>query len=132
MLNFIDVDHNNQQRRLTGFSAFKLAWIIQALPIANGKINHHKGGRVDSVDKAPSTVIQQRNFLTVDNTNFFFLRTVPLVPIWGKWTNPSTLDSTGTIAVFEKIKIFHTNFLKLVDGFQFIIKIPDKLTRTFI
>ncbi len=38
----------------------------------------------------------------------------------------------NTLAVFEKVKKFCVNPSKLVDGFKFMIKIPDKLTFTLI
>ncbi|PRB05303.1 hypothetical protein CQ046_05475 [Chryseobacterium sp. MYb7] len=38
----------------------------------------------------------------------------------------------NTFLVFEEVRNFYTNSIKLVDGFKFIIKIPDKLSHSFI
>lgn len=132
MLNSIDVNNHNQQTHLTGFSAFKLAWALESLLIVNTNHYERVGADSDSVHKTPHTIIQQRNFLIVENNHFFFLKNVTLFPTWSKLINLNSVDTIDIVAVLEKIKKFHTNFLKMVDGFKFIIKIPDKLTFTFI
>ncbi|MCQ9640069.1 hypothetical protein MP478_11840 [Chryseobacterium sp. WG14] len=38
----------------------------------------------------------------------------------------------STLLIFEKIKRFYVNSFKLIDGFKFIIKIPDKLATLFV
>ncbi|RXM40471.1 hypothetical protein BOQ62_05785 [Chryseobacterium sp. CH21] len=38
----------------------------------------------------------------------------------------------NTFLVFDEVKNFYTNSIKLVDGFKFIIKIPDKLVHSLI
>lgn len=71
-----------------------------------------------------------RNYLHLPKDNDFIscaIKGFEIVSVWK--TRIQGVEHYGsTVTVFEKIKRFYINSFKLVDGFKFIIKIPDKLT----
>lgn len=78
---------------------------------------------------------QQYNFSFLNNSNlqFFLLRDIKLVTVWAKWHYYSCpIFKEHMFLTFNEVRKFNTNSLKLVDGFKFIIKIPDKLIHSFI
>ncbi|PTT35047.1 hypothetical protein DBR28_12820 [Chryseobacterium sp. HMWF028] len=66
------------------------------------------------------------DFFNKTNTQLFFHRDIKLVAIWNKWSYSSLNYRENIFLAFEKTKKFYTNSIKLIDGFKFIIKIPDK------
>ncbi|WP_185269460.1 hypothetical protein [Chryseobacterium bernardetii] len=65
----------------------------------------------------------------VNDWNFFLLSMKDLksVPVWYKWRIFDSVSHTDVLSVIKQVKIFYINSVKLIDGFKFIIKIPDKL-----
>lgn len=52
--------------------------------------------------------------------------TTKLVAISNKWSYSYQQYTENVCPIFKGIKKFYSNSIKLVDGFKFIIKIPDK------
>lgn len=52
--------------------------------------------------------------------------TTKLVAISNKWSYSYQQYAENVCPIFKGIKKFYSNSIKLVDGFKFIIKIPDK------
>ncbi|TZG00161.1 hypothetical protein FW781_09600 (plasmid) [Chryseobacterium panacisoli] len=78
---------------------------------------------------------QQYNFSFLNNKNlqFFLLRDIKLVTAWAKWHYCSySIFKEHMFLAFNEVRKFNTSSFKLVDGFKFIIKIPDKLIHSFI
>lgn len=62
----------------------------------------------------------------------FSIGSILYFPVWNKWKVFNVSLHTGYITVFEKLKKLYVHSFKWVDGFKFIIKIPDKPTISFI
>lgn len=66
-------------------------------------------------------ILRDRDFISCDINGF------ELISVWK--TRIQHAEYFGsTVLIFAKIKRFYINSFKLIDGFKFIIKIPDKLT----
>lgn len=68
--------------------------------------------------------------LPIANDRGFFLRStkdLKFVSVWNKWRIVNFGDHIDALNVAKKVKRFYINSVKLIDGFKFIIKIPDKL-----
>ncbi|RLJ34130.1 hypothetical protein CLU97_3623 [Chryseobacterium sp. 7] len=72
------------------------------------------------------------NFFNNSNLQQFFQRDVKFIAVGNKWNYPSLNYKQNNFLAFEEGKKFYTNSIKLVDGFKFIIKIPDKLIHSLI
>ncbi|MEJ5105818.1 hypothetical protein [Chryseobacterium sp. MYb328] len=70
------------------------------------------------------------NIPFVNDQNFvlFSVKNLKFTSDWNKWRWANPVHHTNPVAIFEMVKTFDMNSFKLVDGFKFIIKIPDKLT----
>ncbi|MBB6331885.1 hypothetical protein HNP24_002835 [Chryseobacterium sediminis] len=75
---------------------------------------------------------QSYRFSFFNNNQLFLLRDVKFVAAWGKWTYSYSICKEYILLTFNKVRKFFVNPFKLVDGFKFIIKIPDKLIHTLI
>ena len=62
----------------------------------------------------------------------FFFRDIQFVAVWSKWTNSYPGSRENIFLIFNEVQKFYINSLKLVDGFKFIIKIPDKIIHSLI
>ncbi|WP_126652410.1 hypothetical protein [Chryseobacterium aureum] len=72
------------------------------------------------------------NVLNSRNLQKRFHSSIKLAAIGNRWNYPSLNCEHNIFLVFEEVKKFCTNSIKLVDGFKFIIKIPDKLISSTI
>ncbi|MDW9379885.1 hypothetical protein [Chryseobacterium sp. JV558] len=70
-------------------------------------------------------------FLNNDNLQLFFFRDIKFVAGWSKWTYSYLNHKENISLIFNEVRKFYVNSFKLVDGFKFIIKIPDKLIHSF-
>ncbi|MFS4474029.1 hypothetical protein [Chryseobacterium sp. T20] len=52
--------------------------------------------------------------------------TIKLVALSNKWNYSCQQYRENVCPIFKDVKKFYSNSIKLVDGFKFIIKIPDK------
>lgn len=71
----------------------------------------------------------QNNFPIVNDWDFFLLTMTHIksVFVWNKWRAISSDDYTEVLDIVKKVNRFYISSVKLIDGFKFIIKIPDKL-----
>ncbi|QXU47522.1 hypothetical protein KYG33_11885 [Chryseobacterium sp. D764] len=77
----------------------------------------------------------QYNFSFFNNSNlqFFLLRDIKFVAVWANWYYDSfSICKEHMFLTFKEFRKFNASSFKLVDGFKFIIKIPDKLIHSFI
>ncbi|WP_347217947.1 hypothetical protein [Chryseobacterium sp.] len=74
----------------------------------------------------------QSNSPTANDCNFFLLpiKDLKSVSVWNKWRVLSFAGHTDALIVIKQAKRFYFSSVKLIDGFKFIIKIPDKLSMT--
>ncbi|WP_250253795.1 hypothetical protein [Chryseobacterium sp. Marseille-Q3244] len=71
----------------------------------------------------------QSNLPMVNDRNFFLLpiKNLKSISVEYKWRIFNAAVHTEGLSIVEHIKNFYINSVKLIDGFKFIIKIPDKL-----
>lgn len=72
------------------------------------------------------------DFFNKTNTQLFLHRDIKLVAVWNKWSYTTLNYREHIFLAFGKAKKFYINSIKLIDGFKFIIKIPDKLVHSSI
>ncbi|MFS4430486.1 hypothetical protein [Chryseobacterium sp. S90] len=77
---------------------------------------------------------KQHNFSFFNNSGLqlFLLRDVRFATMWTQWIFSFSVCKEYTFLTFNEVRKLCVNPLKLVDGFKFIIKIPDKLIHSFI
>jgi len=77
---------------------------------------------------------QQYNFSIFNNNDLqsFLFRDIKLVAGWSKWAYSYSICKEYVFLTFNEVRKFYINPFKLVDGFKFIIKIPDKLIHSII
>lgn len=68
----------------------------------------------------------------IDPDFFLPMKDLKSVSVWNKWRILSAVGNTDVLSIIKPVKKFSTNSVKLIDGFKFIIKIPDKLTPSSI
>ncbi|WPO91613.1 hypothetical protein [Chryseobacterium sp. HR92] len=77
---------------------------------------------------------QQNNFYFFNNNNLrlFLLRDMKFVAAYSRWAYSYSICKEYIFLAFNDVRKFYINSFKLVDGFKFIIKIPDKLIHSII
>lgn len=101
------------------------------------------GNEVAAADKLSAVQIetfvfycnsQQYNFSIFNNNDLqsFLFRDIKFVAAWSKWTYSYSICKEYIFLTFNEVRKFYINPFKLVDGFKFIIKIPDKLIHSII
>ncbi len=90
--------------------------------------NHHTENDDDSQDTVFGHSLQS-NFPIANDYNFFLLSMKDLKSVFSlnKWRALNSAGHTEALRVIKQVKWFSINSAKLIDGFKFIIKIPDKL-----
>lgn len=88
--------------------------------------HHHK-----NIDDFPHTAVKnplQNNLPIINDQDFFLLpmKDLESISIWNKWRLLNSVGYTGGVSIAKQLKKFYINSVKLIDGFKFIIKIPDK------
>jgi hypothetical protein len=80
------------------------------------------------------SIPSQSNFLSFNDSHIqiVFLRDIKFVAAWNKWVGSYSINKEYALPALKDIKEFFTNSFKLVDGFKFLIKIPDKTAHTLI
>ncbi|PWN59039.1 hypothetical protein [Chryseobacterium viscerum] len=80
------------------------------------------------------SIPSQYNFLSFSDSHIqiVFLRDIKFVAAWNKWGDLYSIYKEDTLPAFKEIKEFYTNSFKLIDGFKFLIKIPDKSAHTLV
>lgn len=93
-----------------------------------GCISHHHTIVNDDSHSAVFEHSLHKNFPVVSDQTFFLLslQNLKSVAVWNKWRILSATGHIGVLSIFTQIKKFYINSIKLVDGFKFVIKIPDK------
>lgn len=76
----------------------------------------------------------QNNLPIFIDPDFFLLpmKDLKSISVWNKWRIVSSVGNTNVLGIIKPVKKFCINAVKLIDGFKFIIKIPDKLTPSSI
>ncbi|WP_139166151.1 hypothetical protein [Chryseobacterium jejuense] len=76
----------------------------------------------------------QGNVPIVNDRDYFLLPVKDLksISVLNKWRIINFADHSDVLGVIKQVKRFYVNSVKLIDGFKFIIKIPDKLMSTSI
>lgn len=71
----------------------------------------------------------QSHLPTVNDWNFFLLpmKDLKSISVGNKWRIFNAGVHADVFNIVKQVKRFYVNSVKLIDGFQFIIKIPDKL-----
>ncbi|MGN7864583.1 hypothetical protein [Chryseobacterium sp. 22458] len=122
LLQYTDVN-NHLQLQLAGVSIHpSMSTINMANVLDNEKDNQYTQGCVDR--------IFNYKFPFIVNSKDFspsFLNDIELLTVTYEWYSLHAIYNKYILTKFEKIKKFYINSCKLVDGFKFIIKIPDKL-----
>ncbi len=73
-------------------------------------------------DQKGTHVFYNKNF----QSHLPFFNPIKLVAISNKWSYSYRQYRENVALIFKDVKKFYSNSIKLVDGFKFIIKIPDK------
>ncbi|WP_124534780.1 hypothetical protein [Chryseobacterium sp. KBW03] len=91
-----------------------------------------------SVDQKQSnrfySIPSQYNFLSFNDSHIqiVFLRDIKFVAGWNKWGHSYSINKEYALPAFKEAKEFYTNSFKLIEGFKFLIKIPDKSAHTLV
>ncbi|WP_288447391.1 hypothetical protein [uncultured Chryseobacterium sp.] len=72
------------------------------------------------------------NFFNNSHLQKLLQRESKLVTIQNRRNNLSLTSPSDTFPLLEEVKKLYTNSVKLIDGFKFIVKIPDKLMHSLI
>lgn len=72
----------------------------------------------------------KKHFPVINGDDFFtvLLNDLRFIPTWYQWVPIYSIDHKNALFLFEKDTKIFASSARLVDGFKFIIKIPDKLT----
>lgn len=94
---------------------------LNTLTSNNGECSRHGYGFYTGIIK--------KHFSPAKGDDFFMslLKDLNFMPVWYQWTPIYSIDNKNTLKFGQTRKIYASS-AKLVDGFKFIIKIPDKLT----
>ncbi|WP_160135978.1 hypothetical protein [Chryseobacterium sp. c4a] len=89
---------------------------------------HHIENHGDSQDTVFGNSLHD-NFPIVTDYNFFLLPMKDLRSVFplNKWRVLHSVGHIEVLSVIKQVKRFSINSARLIDGFKFIIKIPDKL-----
>lgn len=95
--------------------------------------NHH----IENHDDSQDTVLGHSlhgSIPIASNYSFFLLSMKDLKSVFplNKWRTLNSAGHTEALRVIKQVKEFAINSVKLIDGFKFIIKIPDKLIITLL
>ncbi|ROI01167.1 hypothetical protein EGI16_18460 [Chryseobacterium sp. G0240] len=76
--------------------------------------------------------MQLKSFPIVDDNEFsvFFQKNISVVRAWNEWMGAVPIGHISAVLSLQKTNTFEIPSTGLVDGFKFIIKIPDKLLCT--
>lgn len=90
--------------------------------------HHHVEDHGDSQDTVSGHSLHD-NFPIATDYNFFLLPMKDFNSVFplNKWRALNSVGHTEALSVIKQVKRFSINSAKLIDGFKFIIKIPDKL-----
>ncbi|MGE8554697.1 MAG: hypothetical protein ACN6OB_12325 [Chryseobacterium jejuense] len=71
----------------------------------------------------------QSNVPMVNDRDSFLLpmKDLKSISVLNKWRIINFAGHTDVLDIIKQVKRFYVNSVKLIDGFKFIIKIPDKL-----
>ncbi|MDR3025833.1 hypothetical protein [Chryseobacterium sp.] len=72
------------------------------------------------------------SFFNNSSIHLFLLRDIRSATVWIQWAFSHSVCKEYIFLTFNEVRKFCVNSFKLVDGFKFIIKIPDKLIHSFI
>lgn len=80
------------------------------------------------------SIPSQPNFLSFNDNHIqiVFLKDIKFVAAWNKWGDLYSINKEDTLPAFKEIKEFYMNSFKLIDGFKFLIKIPDKSSHALV
>lgn len=89
---------------------------------------HH----INNSDDSPCTAFKnflQSNIPIANDKDFFLLpmKDLDSISVWKKWRTLSAFGGADLQGIIKQVKCFYINSVKLIDGFKFIVKIPDKL-----
>ncbi|BAP33471.1 uncharacterized protein CHSO_4434 [Chryseobacterium sp. StRB126] len=90
-------------------------------------VYHHTNMNDDSPHTAFENSLQS-NVPIVNDRNYFLLsmKGFKSIFVWNKWRMVNFAVHTDVLDIIKQVKRFYVNSVKLIDGFKFIIKIPDK------
>ncbi|WP_336964151.1 hypothetical protein [Chryseobacterium contaminans] len=93
-------------------------------------MNSHHINYSDDVSYVAFENSLQNGLPVVNDKDFFLLpmKDLESIPTWHKWRSLSFAGQIDILSIIRQIKRFYISSVKLIDGFKFIIKIPDKLT----
>lgn len=91
--------------------------------------SHHHTEKNDDFQYTVFEHSLQSNLPIANDRDFFLLsaKKINFVSVCNKWRKVNFAGHTDVLNVVKKVKRFYINSVKLIDGFKFIIKIPDKL-----
>ncbi|MBP2616937.1 hypothetical protein [Chryseobacterium jejuense] len=122
LLHYTDINNTDLYPYLFGAFSQELVSSLECSVYHHANIN----------DDFPHTAFEnslQSNVPIVNGKNYFLLSMSELksIFVWNKWRVVSFAVHTDVLGIIKQVKRFYINSVKLIDGFKFIIKIPDKL-----